>query len=68
VVHVIDICCCLKGGWTALHYAASHGQCDACLLLLQNGAEVDSKNNVSTLIYVYFFVVKDNNIFYLKWW
>ena len=39
----------LKNGSTALHWTVSNGRCDCAMLLLQAGAVIDIKNNVSTL-------------------
>ena len=36
-------------GRTALHYAVSSGRCDCAQLLILSGADVDIKDNVSTL-------------------
>ena len=38
-----------QDGDTALHWAVGHGHCDCAQLLIQAGAVVDIKNNVSTL-------------------
>ena len=36
-------------GCTALHYAVMNGRYDCAQLLIQSGADVDIKSNVSTL-------------------
>ena len=36
-----------QGGWTALHYAARGGHIEVARLLLDRGADVNSKNEVS---------------------
>ena len=46
VVHVITVCCCVQVGRTALHEAAYKSEYDVCRLLLQNGADVNSKSKV----------------------
>ena len=38
-----------QGGDTALHWAVTYGHCDFAQLLIQAGAVVDIKDNVSTL-------------------
>ena len=38
-----------QDGWTALHYAVNGGHYDCAQLLIQSEADVNIKNNVSTL-------------------
>ena len=38
-----------QDGWSALHYAVINDHCDCAQLLIQSGAVVDIKDNVSTL-------------------
>ena len=47
MIHLIDDTQC--SGWTALHWAVIKGHFDCAQLLIQSGAVVDIKNNVSTL-------------------
>ena len=46
MIYLIDD---IQDGWTALHEAVWHGQCDSAQLLIQAGADIDIQTNVSTL-------------------
>ena len=46
MIYLIDD---IQSGGTALRYAVSNGHYDCAQLLIQVGADVDSKDNVSTL-------------------
>ena len=41
-----------QGGRTPLHYAAYNGLTETASLLISNGADVHSKDNVSILVYI----------------
>ena len=40
-------------GYTPLHIAAEKGHTEIASLLIGNGADVNSKSNVSILVYIY---------------
>ena len=44
-------CLCIQRGDTAIHVASSGGHGDIVELLLLNGAQVDSQNNVSMCVF-----------------
>ena len=41
-------CFSSQGGWTALHLASSIGHTDVVKLLVDSGAQIDNKSEVST--------------------
>ena len=40
-------------GYTPLNYAAQHGHTEIASLLIVTGADINSKNKVSILVYIY---------------
>lgn len=52
--HLECHCVHAKDGYTALHVAAMTGQTEACSLLVERGADVEAKSNVSCVKSLFF--------------
>ena len=50
---VLLTCRCLQINWTPLHYAAQYGETEVAVLLINNGANLDAVDEVSSKYLLY---------------